>query len=116
MRVVISGEGLKKHEDGPTQGQTGVTRDKQSEKDLLRHGADSVLRRREAGPEATEKPRGGTYGGAGGATQLCTHLPTPQIAAGLSLEDEDIVGVEGSGPGWDLKGLGVVGAGSSDLE
>ena len=35
----------------------------------------------------------------GEATQLCTHLPTPQVAAGLSLEDEDVVGVEGGGPG-----------------
>lgn len=46
----------------------------------------------------------------------CTHLPTPQVAAGLGLEDEDIIGVEGGGPGWDLKSLSVIAAGSSDLK
>lgn len=33
----------------------------------------------------------------GGGT--CTHLPIPQVAAGRGLENEDVVGVEGGGPG-----------------
>lgn len=45
-----------------------------------------------------------------------THLPTPQVAAGWSLEYEDIIGVEGGGPGCNLKSLGVIGTGSPDLE
>ena len=54
--------------------------------------------------------------GEGEAAGPRTHLPTPQVAAGLGLEDEDVIGVEGGGSGWDLKGLGVVDAGSPDLE
>jgi hypothetical protein len=44
------------------------------------------------------------------------HLPTPQVAAGRSLEYEDIIGVEGRGPGCHLKSLGVISIGPSDLK
>lgn len=50
------------------------------------------------------------------ATRPRTYLSTPQVATRWGLKDEDIIGVEGGGPGWDLKGLGVVGTGSPDLE
>lgn len=45
-----------------------------------------------------------------------THLPTPQVAAGWSLEYEDIIGVEGGGPGCNLKSLGIISTGPSDLK
>lgn len=44
------------------------------------------------------------------------HLPTPQIAAGRSLEYEDVIGVEGGGPGCNLKSLGVISTGPSNLK
>lgn len=45
-----------------------------------------------------------------------TYLPTPQVAAGRSLEYEDIIGVEGGGPGCNLKSFGVIGTCSADLK
>lgn len=54
--------------------------------------------------------------------QLCTspgkdaYLPIPEVAATLSLEDKDIIGIEGGGPGRHLKGLGVELVGPMHLE
>lgn len=56
-----------------------------------------------------------SWTGEGGLWSL-TYLPTPQVAAGWSLEYKDIIGVEGGGPGCNLKSLGVIGTGSPDLE
>lgn len=91
------------HRDRQESPETNRMRKTYSDTGAESRDPDPVLRRREAGPEAAGKPGGGAYGGPGKlegeATQLCTHLPTPQVAAGLSLEDEDVVGVEGGGPG-----------------
>lgn len=122
-----------------------MSRDKRNERDLLGHRGresgwpDPAPRRSEAGLEASGRPESGAYPargpcpdphgeaalrlgdcqdarGEGEAAGPCTHLPTPQVAARLGLEDEDVIGVEGGGPGWDLKGLGIVDAGPPDLE
>lgn len=48
--------------------------------------------------------------------KFSTHLPIPEVAATGSLEDKDIVGVEGGASSSHLKGLGVVFISSMHLE
>lgn len=51
-----------------------------------------------------------------GALWPLAHLSTPQVAAGRSLEYEDVTGVEEGSPGCNLKSLGVISTGPSDLK